>query len=301
MNSDTLRKLWIALGALLAVWLVFTLVRRAGRDETERLALGAVDTKTVDQVLLVKGADTLRFVRQGEGWTVNGQRADAKLVDQLLQSVGDSAARSELVAESASSHARLGLDSTTARRLTVRQGDRVVAELLLGSRGAGYGSVHVRRPGEAASYLTAGGLADVADRPLDDWRDKVIAQIAPESVATVELTAARKSWRLTREDSGWTLGSVPADSAAVASLLDRYRTLTASGFPTSAQVDSARFDPPDKVARLLASDGRVLLHLSADSLPSLFVARREGDPTTYRLDTWAMSGLVPDEASLRKK
>jgi hypothetical protein len=301
MNTGTLKRLGAALAALLVVWAVSILLRRAGRDEAGRLALAAVDARSVDQVTVARGADTLAFARQRAAWTVNGVRADGNLVDEMLAALGDTAARSELVAENAASHARLGLDSAAARRVTARQGGNVVADLLLGSRGSTYGTVHVRRPGEAAAYAVTGGLADVTDRQLDDWRDKLIAKVEPESVATVELTSGRKSWRLTRDATGWTVGTGPADSAAVSGLLDRFRNLTAAGFATAAQADSANFATPDKVVRLLAKGDRPLLVLSADSSASGFWVRREGDAATFRLDTWVMGGLVPDEGSLRKK
>jgi hypothetical protein len=300
MNTETLKRLAMALAAVVAVWLIATGVRRTGRDESRQLAFGAVDAKAVDQVVLARGPDTVRFARQGAAWTVNGMRADARLVDDMLKALGDTAAHSELVAETASSHARLGLDSAAARRLTAMRGGQVVTDLLVGSRGISATTVYVRKPGEASSYAVSGALADVADRRLDDWRDKLIAAVEPESIATVEVLDGKTSWRLTRAATGWTIGATAADSAAVAGLLDRFRTLTAAGFATPAEADSANFAAPDKVVKVWAKGDRPLVVLTADSSASGFWVRREGDATTFRVDTWVMSGL-PTEESLRKK
>jgi hypothetical protein len=301
MTPEFLKRLAGALVAVLVVWLAASLIRRAGRDETGELALGRFDRQVADQASLVKGADTILFRKEGSGWTVNGYRADASAIDELLAALNDSSARSELVAESASSHERLGLDSTSARRLRVTQGTTTLVELLLGSRGNSYGSIFVRGPGADAAYQLSGNLANLADRALDDWRDKRIAAIAPESVAVVEVQTGRVRYRLTKGPSGWSIGSAAADSAAVAGLLDRFRSLSAIGFATTAQADSAHFDPADKVVRLFALGDRPLLTLSADSTASGFWVQRDGDQVIYRLDTWTMGPLAPDAGSLQRK
>jgi hypothetical protein len=53
--------------------------------------------------------------------------------------------------------------------------------------------------------------------------------------------------------------------------------------------------------RLLATAGRPLLALSMDSTAAGIWVRREGDPVTYRLDTWTVNGLTPADSTLRKK
>src|SRR5512143_3575394 len=111
MNDKMLKRLAGALIALIVLWAGVGLVRRSGRDVETHFALPHVDAKSVDHASILHLKDTLRFDRKGADWFVNGARADAKLVEDMLKSFADSSIRSELVAQSASSHRRLGLDS----------------------------------------------------------------------------------------------------------------------------------------------------------------------------------------------
>jgi hypothetical protein len=301
MTPQMLKRLTGALAAILAVWLVASLLRRAARDDAGQLSLARFEAEAVERFTLAKAGDTLRFDQANGRWTVNGYRADAKLVREMLAALTDTTARSELVAQIAASHQRLGLDSAAARRLTVARSGAVVADLLLGNRGSSYGSIYVRAPGDSAAYALTSRIADAADRSLDDWRDKEVGTLIPDSVAAIAVEQGRASYRLTRGAAGWTIGDAAADSSAVASLLERLRVVTANGFATPAQADSARFTPADKTIRVFARENRALMTLSADSTASGFWVRRDGDSTVYRLDTWTMGPLTPDAASLRKK
>jgi hypothetical protein len=301
MSARTLKRLAAALAALVVIWLGLSLARRARRDTEGRLPAARFDPKAVDQALIVKGTDTLRFVKRGDGWYVNALPADASLVSELVSALTDTAAPSELVAQNASSHRQLGLDSSDARRVSVLEGGRTLAALLVGNRGGSYGTVYVRRPGKTAAYQLGGQLAALVDRPLDGWRNRTIAKLAPDSVAEVQVRRRKREYTLMRDDSGWRLGNGAADSSAVAGLLGRFRDLEAAGFATAAQADSARFAPPARTVQLLAQGGRPLLVLSMDSTATGFWVRRSGDSTTYRLDNWTANGVSPADSTLRKK
>lgn len=301
MNARMLKRLAGALVVLVVVWLGLGLVRRSRRDTLGRLALPRFDPATVDQALIAKGADTLRFVRQGGLWSVNGHPANAALVGEMLSALADSAASSELISENASSHQQLGLDSAQAQRVSALRGGKKVTQLLVGDRAGTYGAVYVREPGENAAYQLKGALADLVGRTPDDWRDKLIAKVAPDSVAAVEVQRGRRGYTLTRADRGWRLGSGAADSAAVASLLNRFSDLEAAGFATPAQADSASFAHPARTVRLLAKGDRPLLALSMDSTAGGFWVRRAGDADTYRLDSWTVNDLTPADSTLRKQ
>ena len=301
MSAQTLKRLAIALAVLVVVWAVAGLTRRAGRDAEGRLVLVRFDAASVDQVVIARPADTVRLEKQAAAWRVNGHPANAVMVDGLLRAVSDTGASSELVAESASSHKQLGLDSAGARRISVQQGGKTLTELLVGSRGSAYGSVYVRKPGENLAYQLAGSIGEAADRPLDEWRDKVIAKVEPDSVAVIGVRRGKLSYSLTRTDTGWVVGTVTADSTTVAGLLNRFSTIEASGFATAAQADSANFAAPDRSVRLLSKGGRPLIVLSMDSTTSGFWVRRDGDATTYRMESWTVDQLTPVDTTLRKK
>lgn len=301
MSTQFLKRIATALAALVVLWLALSLIRRAGRDTSGSFALPKVDRNAVDAVIIARATDTVRLARQGAGWTVNGLAAGATLVGQVFDAMADTAARSELIAESATSHERLGIDSAKARRISFRQGDKTVAELLVGSRGGSFESAYLRSPGAVAVYQVQGRLIEYVERQVDDWRDKRIVGVEPDSVSGVDVQRGKTSYNLARVDKAWTIGGAPADSAAVAALLGQFRTLDAAGFATKAQADSANFAAPDRLIRLKAAGDRSLAVIAIDSTAGGFWVRREGNPTVFRIDSWVLNQLAPSDSTLRKK
>src|SRR5205823_8637387 len=133
------------------------------------------------------------------------------------------------VAEDSSSFGRMGVASAAGRWLRISSGRKPLFRLLVGGRGSDYASAYVRRPGEARVYLWRGRLAGLVDRAADEWRDKRIAVVQPDSVQTVEVDRGKDRYTLQRRDKTWTLGRAPTDSGAVARLLERYRSIVAVG------------------------------------------------------------------------
>jgi len=300
MNERTLKRLGVALAALVLVWIGLGALGRARRDTAGRFRLTTFDPGAADHARLTHGADTLTFARTGTDWTVNGLRADAALVHSLVADLADTAAPSELVSENAATLTTLGLDSLHAHRIRVLQGGRILADLLVGTR-ADYGTLIVRRPGEDAAYKLTSGLSDLVDKPLDGWRDRTIADVPPDSVAAVDVTRGRTRYSLKKAASRWEMGGAPADSSAVALLLGRFHMLNADGFATGATADTIRRARPGRSVRLLDAGGRPLLALHVDSSKTGYFAWRDGDSTVYRMEDWDTAPLTPPDSTLRPK
>ncbi|HVH10559.1 MAG TPA: DUF4340 domain-containing protein [Gemmatimonadales bacterium] len=304
MNPRHLK--WIAgtLALLLLVWGGSELFSRGSDTVTGSLALPALGQADVDSIRLVKGADSLVLAKQASTqWTVNGHRAAAASVADVFQAFKDTA-RPEVVAENASSFARLQVDSSSGRRLEVFRGGKSVLALIVGARGTDYQSVYVRRPGSARVYQWRGALAGVADRPADDWRDKRIATLEPDSVAALQVERGKERYTLARSAKTWRVNGAGVDSAAVARYLERLKGITASGFATPREVDSTKAFRPKRRLVVRGSRQGVLLELRFDSIPSGYVVRHlagvggEG-ATVYRMNTWDVDGVTPTGESLK--
>ena len=300
MNAATLKRLAVLLAGLVVIWLGVWLWRAAHRDADRSLRLTRFDPKTADEVTIARPADTLRFRRKAGAWSVNGHAADGSMVNELLGALSDTSARSELVAETTASHRRLGLDSATARRVSVLRAGATVTQLLVGKPGDVYGTSLVRKPGDVRSYDLEGQLANLVARPQDDWRDKLIVRVPAESVAAITVRRGTRSYGLKREGKAWRLGGAPADSAAVARLLVQLRDLEAAGFPSGAQAESTRF-VPGRAVQVSDSAGRTLADLRMDSLADAVWVRRAGDSVTYRIDAWTADQLAPADSVLRAR
>jgi hypothetical protein len=293
----------IVFGAALLLWGAAALWRRADTDvgAAPGSVLPAIARDAVDTVTIARPSDTTVLVRRDSArWTANGHAADRATISSLLDALADSARRIEPVAERAASHAGLGVDSASGSKVRVAGSKGPLAELVLGQRTPDLQGGYVRRAGDSVVYLVRGPLAEALGRGSDEWRDRRMGGVVPDSVAAIELGRGKRSTRLTRDSTRWMLaGGKAADSAAVRGLLDAYRSVEAAGFASRAQADSARFAPPDRSVRLLRADGSPLFTLLLDSIATGYWAKAGGDSTVYRIESWTVDRLMPADSVLR--
>jgi hypothetical protein len=301
MSAEFLRKVGIALGVLLVVWLGARLLRGSGRDTSRPFTPTKLDRSAVDAITVTRATDTVRLVKHGATWTVNGYPAAKGSPDDLLAALADTAARGEVIAESATSHAQLGVDSASARRIVAKQGDRTLLTYFVGKRGPNYESAYLRLPGQTVVYQVKGRLVEFAEKKVDDWRDKQIVAVEPDSLTGVEVHRGKASYSLAKSGKEWKVNGGAADSAAVAGLLNQFRHLEASGFASGAQTDSAKFDPADRTIRLVGTGGRPVATLAFDSTANGFWVKRDTVSTIYRIDQYTGNQLAPADSTLKRK
>ena len=303
MSAKQLKMLAIGLAVLLLLWGGSELFSRGSDRVTGSLAFPTLTPADVDSIVLVKALDSVVLVKQSAtAWTVNGHRAVPADVTDLLRALKDSVG-AELVAQDASSFARLQVDSAGGRSLRVFRNGKPVVEVITGARGSDYQSTYLRRPGDAHVYLWRGTLAGLAERRADDWRDKRIAALSPDSITALDVERGKDRYTLKRLATTWTLNGGATDSAAVRRYLERLKSITAAGFATPKEVDSTRALGPKR--RLTVRGGRgVLLSLAFDSTPGAFIVRHLAggggeDATVYRMNTWDVDGATPASQSLK--
>jgi len=300
MSAKQLYRIAIALAVLLILWGLAEMLGTGSDTTTARFDLPKLTAADVDTVKIFRVTDTLLLVKQAETWSVNGHLASSQAVTDLFNGLKDTM-QAELVAQSATSHAQLGVDSATGKRLELIKGGQRLASVVVGNRGPGWQGVYARRPGEGEVYLIHADLGNVVERQLDDWRDKQIAAVEPDSVSEVRVQLRRGGYSLRRGEQGWAfVGGAKADSGEVRRLLEQYRTFSADGFPTPAQADSLDFRRPDRRITLLGRSAP-LAELVFDSTAAWWYVRRPEGEVVYRLGSWRMSQLIPADSTLRAK
>jgi hypothetical protein len=297
-----LKLIAVGLAVLLLLWGGSAVFSRGPDTVTGALALPALQAADVDSIMLGKGPEALVVAKQSAtAWTVNGARAAPASVNDLFRALTDKV-RPALVAQDASSFARLQVDSATGRPLRLVGGGKPVLDLIVGVRANGFQSVYLRRPGDAHVYLWRGALASVVRRGADDWRDKRIAALEPDSISALDVQRGPERYTVRRVGKTWVVNGAATDSAAVAQYLDRVKTITAAGFATAKEVDSTRAQRPSRRLTVRGRPG-VLLTLAFDSTASGFVVRHlagvggEG-ATVYRMNVWDVDGVTPASRAL---
>jgi hypothetical protein len=301
MSAKQLLRIALALGVLLVLWGAVEIFSRPSDTTAARFDLPALTAQDVDTVKILRPTDTLVLVRgEADRWTVNGYVASSQAVSDLFKALKDTSL-AELVAQNPASHSSLGVDSAKGKRVEFIKADRRLATMIVGNRGPGWQGIYVRRPAEDAVYLIRADLGNPVERQLEDWRDKQVAAVEPDSVREVRVQRPKGGYILRRGDAGWSFASgVKADSGEVRRMLEQYRTFTGDGFPTKAQEDSLDFRRPHRRITLAGRSGP-LADLVFDSTASWWYVRRAEGGTVYRLGSWRMSQLVPSDTSLKAK
>ena len=306
MSPTALKRVALAFFVLLLAWGAFKLLGERSSDEIAGLNLPQLNIADVDRITLQRASDTVDLVKTAAGdWTVNGHAASASAVEDWLAALADASAGSGLAARSATSHARMGVDSVKGRRVQFLSGDRTLVDLVVGNRGR-VGTGYVRPAETDEVYQIRGALPRLADRGVNDWRDRRIAKVPSDSIGRVDVTRRAGRYTLLRtEEHTWTIDGAPADSTTVARLVGALRDLQASGFPTDSQLGEIAFDDPYRRLRILDASGVELLSLVFDSTAAGTWARRAGGGggggggPVYRLDWWRVNGLTPADSTVR--
>lgn len=301
MSAKHLKAIAIALAVLLLAWGATELFSRGSDTVTGALALPALAQGDVDTVTIVHGRDTVRLVkRSATAWTVNGFPASLQAVGDLFEALRDTTPP-ELVAQSRSSFERMGVDTAGGRVVRFARAGKTLAQLLVGRQGQEFNSGYVRKPGEDNVYLWRNRVTSLVNRGVDDWRDRKIAAVAPDSVVVVEIARGKSRYALHRSGHVWAFtGGAPADSGAVARLLEKYRSVTAGGFATPHQADSVNAARPTRRVTLRGARGTALLALVFDSTAGGYWVRQAGGGTVYRMDPWDVEQLTPQERTLAR-
>ena len=299
MSALQLRRIAMVLGVLVILWVAAQLLGHKSDQVRGSLVLPHVAPETSDTITIGHGADTVRLVqRAANQWTANGYPATPGAPAQLIAALDDTSPR-ELASVSASSLERMGVDSG-AWVVSVGPRAHPTFTLLIGSAGPEYGTGYVRLAHSDTVYLWRGALSSLVRRPAEVWRDHHIGGAIPDSVQRIDVTGVGKAYSLRRDKQKWLLGTVPADSAKVATFLSQIRSVEAEGFATAAQLDSiARAKKSARRTLTVRGAGATpLLALTFDSLLGSFWVTKPGDPTVYRLDNWQGAQLLPTAQSL---
>ena len=172
--------------------------------------------EAVDELSISDQESELVLVREEAGWQVGALPADDTKIDELLQKMSALAAPWP-VAQSAASAARFEVQKDNfQRRVVLRGGTDVIADLYLGTS-PGYQRVHARRTDSDDVYSIGLSNFELAVG-VDNWLDKGLLALedAPARVvleyAAEEMSPQTLERRAAGEDESdtWLINGMPA-------------------------------------------------------------------------------------------
>ncbi|MFI5232452.1 MAG: DUF4340 domain-containing protein [Gemmatimonadales bacterium] len=302
MNEGTIKRLVAVLAVAVIAWGALAGVGHLRADKETRFSLPRVDSAAVDTIVIARHGDSATLARNVHRWTMNGHPADSSHVHDLLAGLVDSTQWGELVAQSPSSYARLGVDADSGRRVRIVAHGKPPVDFTSGKRTTDWSGLYVRRGSDSAVYaLHSSLLGEALTRGADDWRDKRIARVTPESVGSADVQRGAHSVALRKNGGKWSLGSGFADSAAVARTLELYQSFDATGFATDAQADSVRKAKPFARVKLRAKSGAALLDVTFDSSAAGAWVRADSGGPVYKIDSYQLAQLAPPESTFKRR
>jgi hypothetical protein len=262
-----------------------------GLNDLRDKRLVTIEPDKVSRIeLRAKGQD-MAFARIKDGWQIEkpkALRADGPAVDALVRSVCN--ARMDL-GTSGDDHAAADFAHAAPLATVVLTGDQGPQTLEVRKNKTDY---YAKTTAAEGDYKTESSIGSELDKGLDDFRSKKLFDFGFQDPNKIELHAGARSWFLTRSGADWWSNGKKMDPAAIDSLLEKLRDLTATGFPDSG------FDSPAFEATVTSNDGKraekVLISKSGDKT----IGRRENEPALYELPpnsigelTTAAEGLKP--------
>lgn len=302
MSERTLKGILVALAALVLLYAAVQLAGRlGGGGDSEGGVLAAflerARPEAVEEVVLVREADTLHLRREDGRWLVNGYEADTSQVRRFWQTL-EEATPGDLVARNPANHERLGVTDEKALRLVLHRPGGEEDTLLVGEPGPGWTNAYVRLPGQDEVFLLRGDLRSHLTRGLTQWRNRLIVALDTTLVRRLTIHRDGKEYTLRRDTTGWRMGADSVTASRVRSLLGELAMLQATDFAPDTFVFPA--SERSLVARGESDDTLAALDFAKGEGVDWWV-RLRGRETVYRLSSWRTDRLTPADTLLRPR
>ncbi len=134
-------------------------------------------------------------------------------------------------------------------------------------------------------YKVAADLGTSLDKALDDFRNKKLFDFGFDDVSAVDMHDGTKSYSLVKGGQDWWSNGKKMDSMSAQAFIDKIRDLAATKFPDSGFTTAAI------TMKVTSNDGKRVENVSIAKSGDNYVAKREGEPSLYQLDSKAVEEL----------
>jgi Domain of unknown function (DUF4340) len=245
-------------------------------------SLLTVDADKVSHITLVRKGQEMEFGRTKDGWQIlkpPNLREDNSALSLLVSSL--TSAKMDLsggTSDAAADFAK-GAPIATAK-VTADSGTQTI-EVRKDKNDYYAKSSVVEGPVKVDS-----SLGTALDKNLDDFRNKKLFDFGFDEPNKIELHSGSQSWLYTRSGEDWSSDGKKVDASAVGSLVSKLRDLTATKFVTSG------FTHPEIEATVTSNDGKRVEKVLISKSGKDSVAKRDGEPTLYQLDSASVDDLA---------
>ena len=134
-------------------------------------------------------------------------------------------------------------------------------------------------------YKVMSDLGDALDKGLDDFRNKKLFDFGWNDPSKLDIRHATAQATYQKTGDKWMSNGKQMDGPSIQSLVDKLRDLTSTKFLDSGSGASIL------EAAVTANDGKRIEKVSIWKQADKYLAKREGEPTVYELDSKAVDDL----------
>ncbi len=254
--------------------------------------LFAIDSVSVDKVVLQSPLSTVTLVKKGSEWFLSEPveyRADQSSVTLLIHQSKNLDAK-EIVSNNPDKRSIFQVDST-GTLVRIFQNGQEHAAFVVGKTGQSYAETYVRKAESNEVNVVKGALSRLFNKPVKDWRDKTVLTMPRETIRKISYQYSGEGFTLIFKDSLWMLGNDKAKAGEVTSLLGVLSNVQADDF-----IDSPLTPAPKITATVSVGDSQIRLAEIKDK--DRYYVQTSNSPQWFELQAWRVKQMLKHKKDL---
>ena len=281
----------VVLGVLIIV--AYLVLQKPGEHSSSggnREMLASVDSASIDRIEIKSPSGSVVLQKKGIEWFVESPvtyKADQSNVASLIHS-SKSLQIGNIVSNKPDKHSVFQVDSA-GTLVRLMQNGTEKASFILGKSGSSISEMYARRSASNDVALVDGASSYVFNRPVKDWRDRMILSVPKESIKEVRYQFGDTTFVLAYKDSAWTIGKDSTQETVLNSLLSSLSSIQADDF-----VDSLT-SPPTKPTAQISLGGTQLTFYYVKGNEK-YLVHSSATPQWFEMQSWRANQIL-----IRKK
>jgi hypothetical protein len=274
----------IILVVLASAFILTRLFRSPGRNSNLDSEALTIDTAGVDHVKLypaIENRKEINLTKEGHAWKVSSGQVTASANKELVRLMLTRLASlkpERIVTRKQEKWHDYEVGDSTGSEVIILSGGKETDKIRIGKEQMDL--TFVRKSNDDEVYGVAGMIASSFNKKFNDWRDQTFLKVDVTKINRVTFTyPADSGFVLKKNGKNWMVNDVTADSAKVASFINRLRSRDISNF----EDNFSKNENPDVTVSIEAGSAPVLIK-GWRSSPTGWVLTSSLQPDTFFLD-----------------
>ncbi|SYZ73445.1 hypothetical protein TRIP_C21563 [Candidatus Zixiibacteriota bacterium] len=254
----------IFLLVIIAVWLTHSRMESKSIAPKESANFLKIDPAQINHIVINSVDDTLDFRLIDGKWILEGnppRLTDSNAVETMIAAAGEMKV-GNIISENPERQKDFLVDSATGNLIQFYNNDQLLASIFIGKMSPDFAHTYVRKPDSKEVYLADGLITYIFNRKHNQWLNRTIVALNPDSVEAVEFDYGDRAYHIDKSSSQWYAAKKPyrdslqADSLKVKNFLMQICHLKATDFISIADSGLVHFDPPDLTIHINMNNGQ---------------------------------------------